>query len=271
MKTKRTLPILCVVLAFTPVARAALPVTDALRQAQAEVHHRETMLTLAEVTKNQRDQLTALNQQFTQLEKLNAVVGDPLKVTSLPGSEAVLGTSSGVAVGSTGSGGVAVTITASLAQLDGGHGIFTVIGDRFKTLDGTEVTRNESNYLPSAALIGARTDHEAVLKQVMERRQKLRDAGRQTLEAIRAASTLAEGQKLQGVLAALHLELDATDRDLFFAAQKTELQDIDNRNNKERQTTARNEEQATEIRTALARMTESLRPNTRPVSFRQNR
>lgn len=267
---KTTLPILCVVLAFTPVARAAIPVTDALRQAQAEVHHRETMLTLAEVTKNQRDQLTALNQQFTQLEQLTAAVGDPLKVTSLPGSEAVFGTPSG-ATAAAGSAGVSVTITASLAQLDAGHGIFTVIGDRFKTLDGTEVTRNESNYLPSAALIGARTDHEAVLKQVMERRQKLREAGQQTLEAIRAASTLAEGQKLQGVLAALHMELDATDRDLFFAAQKTELQDIDNRNDKERQTTARNEEQATEIRTALARMTESLRPNTRPVSFRQNR
>src|SRR5258706_198002 len=86
---------------------------------------------------------------------------------------------------------------------------------------------------PLFALTVSRTEQEATLKRVMERRQQLRDAARQTLEAIRVATTLTEVQKLQGVLAAQHLELDANDRDLFFAAQKTELQDIDNRNNKE--------------------------------------
>jgi len=258
------------VLAFEATLRAAIPVVDAPRQAQAEVHHQQTMLVLTEVTLNQRAQLDLLNQQLLQLEQLNAVVGDPLKVTSMPGSEAVLGASTGSQI-SPAPGGDKIAIQASLSHLDGGHGLFAVVGASFKTLDGTEITRNESGYLPMAAIVGARSEHEATLKTVMERRQQLREGARQTLEAIGAATTLAEVQKLHAVLSAQHLELDANDRDLFFTAQKTELQDIDNRNNKERETLARNEEQAAEIRTALARMAESLQIKSQPLRLRRSR
>jgi len=78
-------------------------------------------------------------------------------------------------------------------------------------------------------------------------------------------------QMLQGILAGLHLELDATDRDLQFAAQRLQVQTVDNQNDRERQSLARQEEQATEIRLSLKRMSEALHPNTQPVSLHQTR
>ena len=67
----------------------------------------------------------------------------------------------------------------------------------------------------------------------------------------------------------LHLELDATDRDLQFAAQRLQVQAIDNDNADKRQGLARQEEQTDEIRRSLKRLVEGLRPNTKPVQLRE--
>jgi hypothetical protein len=162
---------------------------------------------------------------------------------------------------------LAASVAATLA--DDGRGLFTVVGGQFKSLDGEAAKRVEQTFKPVSAMVDRRKEFEAVAQEVNQRREQLRAAARQTLELLRAANTDAEVQKCQGVLLGLHLELDATDRDLQFAAQRLQVQAIDNDNADKRQGLARQEEQTDEIRRALKRLVEGLRPNTKPVQLRE--
>lgn len=251
---------LSLILASWTSLTAGIPVTDVAALTQRERHHQEVML-------QQREQITVLERQLVELKHLNQTTGDPALVRSLPGL-GVIKTPLRIGVVEDAAQPLAVSVTSALA--DDGRGLFTVLAAQFKTLDGESVSRREQMFKPEAAVVARREQFEAVVEAVSRRREQLREAARQALEQLRGASTDAEVQKLQGVLLGLHLELDATDRDLQFAAQRLQVQAIDNDNASKRQEKARQEEQTEEIRRSLKRLTEGLRPNTKPVHLHQS-
>jgi hypothetical protein len=258
---KTLLHSLWLLLTLTRTLASGIPVVDAAALAQRERHHAEAML-------QQRQQTGVLERQFGELRHLNNIIGDPGTVRSLPGFD-VLRTPLRLGDVTDPAKPLAAAVAATLA--DDGRGLFTVVGAQFKSLDGEAVKRLEQTFKPVSAMVDRRKEFEAVAQEVNQRRDQLRSAARQTIEQLRVATTIAETLKCQGVLLGLHLELDATDRDLQFAAQRLQVQAIDNDNADKRQGLARQEEQTDEIRRSLKRLVEGLRPNTKPVQLRQTK
>ncbi len=132
-------------------------------------------------------------------------------------------------------------------------------GDSFVTRDGRLVARAD-DFKPEAAVFGAVRDYDAVQEDVAPRRESLRAGIQQTLTQLQAATTHSAVQKGIGVLLAQQAELEATDRELTFAAQKAVLLDLQNRAERDRQEKAGRQEQAQEFTEALRHLGAALRP-----------
>lgn len=265
MKTWLTLS-LALFLSTTGRLSAQMAVIDVKQTTQNWKEHLEDMTKFKEMIDNQLLQFTTLTQQLAQLTFVSSVLGNPATNLALPGIAAVLTSinAAGVALSRVE---LLAETTAAIAHFDNGRGIFRAVGESFQTSDGRTVLRQVDAYKPLAAVIQATANHDTVYEDVMKRRRALREASRDTLQQLRTATTDAESQKLQGVLLGQMAELSATDHEADFATQRAVVQDIANRNDRLRQDEARREEQAQEIGDAVKKVTDLLRPNTKPLKL----
>jgi hypothetical protein len=260
MKTKTL--ILTALIGFGPSLYAQIPVTDVGVIAGQATELARTM----EMIANQSQQITILTQQLDQAQFLSRVLGDPATIRSMSGIQALFAN-----LASTGSNEARIALIAQTKPLDAeqysGAGLFHVVGNTFTTLDGQVIHRDDESYKPYAAIINAVGNHDAVERDVLQRRQNLRTAMQQTLQGLQAATTEAEVAKLHGVLLGQLVELEATDHELSFASQRAMVQDIDSPNDAQRQEAAAHEEQAAEFHRSVDNLRQLLRPPTSPVSF----
>ena len=162
-----------------------------------------------------------------------------------------------IASKSTGTGGVNFT----------GSGLYRAPSQRFTTADGETHKRDVDSYRKYDAIAQASRSFEDVLRDTEERRQSVRKQLQRTLEDLKSATTIADVQKLQGVLTAQNAELATIDRERDAALGRVVVQNINNQNDAARQSQARREESGAAFRKATERFGYMLTPDTSPAQF----
>ena len=102
---------------------------------------------------------------------------------------------------------------------------------------------------------------------VLQRRQALKDAIASTTEALQSATTASEVQKLTGVLIGQNAALAATDKEIDQAVAVSVEQDIENRNDAQKQAAAEQEEQKAEMVETFDNYRTNFQLNTQPPMF----
>ncbi|MCI0537823.1 MAG: hypothetical protein L0Z50_21625 [Verrucomicrobiales bacterium] len=215
---------------------------------------------------NQVQQINRLQSQLEQLQQYNKVFGDPSRILSVVGVNGLVNALRHTPVGR--------TITELQRIADGtatltydGNGIYEQIGVTFKTPAGKDVEREAAEYKPYEAVNRTTQNYTNVTADVLARRPTLKEQIAVTTERLQAATTASEVQKLTGVLIGLNGALSATDKELDQAVSLSLIQDIENRNNAEKQIQARREEQKAEMLETFGNYRATFQLNTQPPVF----
>jgi len=243
MKTKTIASLVLTAAALT--ARADLPVIDPALLAQA--------LEQMQITLGQLRQIT------TEVERL----GNP--ATYRPaGANAAIQSLNALGVGKTWSE-LRNLASGQAAMTDVGGGLYRAVGQAITTSTGLQYSRPADDFRKFDAITEATSTLEAVLKDTEVRRQKARDDIKATTEQLRVAQTVAEIQKLQGVLAAQAADLGSIDRERDAALNRVLIQKIENENDVAKQAQARQENRVVDFQSSQQTMGQFLTPNTNPV------
>ena len=146
-----------------------------------------------------------------------------------------------------------------------GDGLYHPPGETITTSDGQQFERPAEPFRKFDAITRGRAALENVMHDTEERRQDLRSQIKSSASQLQAAPTLAEVQKLQGVLIAQNAELGAVQHERDDALSKILVQGIENQTDAARQEEARLEERIVDFRTASVKLGRLLIPNTQPV------
>ena len=106
-----------------------------------------------------------------------------------------------------------------------------------------------------AAVINSASNYVAVADNAAQRRETIKDQIAQTTEQLQNATTDAEVQKLHAVLTSLNGDLASTDDEVNQAADSAMVQDIQNRNDQQKQIQALTEQQNAEFKEAVSNYT----------------
>lgn len=208
-------------------------------------------------------QVTVAGQQLDQLKTELKRLGDPAAIRAGM-APALLQSLSRTGVGQTGYA-LRTSATGSAGVAYDGDGLYTPPGEVITTSDGQTFQRPLEPYKKFDAITRARAALEDVMRDTEQRRQQLRSQIKSTVAQLQSAQTLAEVQKLQGVLTAQNSELAAVDRERDAAVNEVMVQNIENQTDAARQEEARGDEHAVDFRTATDKLGRFLTPDPTPV------
>lgn len=218
-----------------------------------------------EVINNQVSQIQQLTEQVETLHHYVDLFGDPAKI--VPASVGALSADlKKTELGQTLTD-LQRAADATTAMLDSGAGLYHVIGKDFVTPEGKRISRQKEPYRPIAAIQKTAANYLEVSRDAAARRIALKAEVARTTDALKAAKTDAEVQKLTGVLTGLTAALESTDHEVAQATASAVVQDIANRADEQRQTEARKEQQHAEFTEALDKYGKTFRLMNAPVSF----
>ena len=129
------------------------------------------------------------------------------------------------------------------------------MGTSFQTPGGQTIQRPANQYEPFAAIINTASNYVTVADNAAQRRATIKDQIAQTTQQLQNATTDAEVQKLHGVLTSLNGDLASTDDEVNQAASSAMVQDIQNRNDQQKQIQALTEQQNAEFTEAVSNYT----------------
>jgi hypothetical protein len=205
-------------------------------------------------------------QQLQQLEKYNQAFGDPAQILNVSGVSALTADLTKTAVGK--------TIAAIEQSADGvsalsydANGLFHEIGTTFTTPSGNKIPRDATDYKPFEAINNATANYTNVAADVSQRRQKLKEDIAATTKALQSATTASEVQKLAGVLIGQSAALAATDKEVDQAVAVSVVQDIENRNDAQKQIAAAAEQRKAEVIEAFSNYRTNFQLNVQPPLF----
>jgi hypothetical protein len=247
-------------------AHAQLVVYDPLSNVTQILNEVENLAEYAEMIDNEVQQIDSLSSQLQQLQQYNQAFGNPAQNLNITGTSAVtadltqtpLGLTFSVVAGSS-------TGTAALTYDD--NGVYHQIGASFTTPSGNQTQRETSDYKPNDAINKATENYTNVTADVLQRRQALKNAIAATAQSLQSATTASEVQKLTGILIGEDAALAATDREIDQALAVSVEQDIENRNDQQKQQTADQEEQKAEAVEAFGNYRTTFQLNTQPPQF----
>jgi hypothetical protein len=251
-------------LAFT--ADAQMVVYDPIVNIEQILSEAENIAEYVDMVDNQVQQITQLSDQLQQLENYNQAFGNPAQILNVTGVNAITSDLTQTPLGE--------TISAVEKAADGtdaltydANGLYHDIGATFTTPSGNSVQRNAADYKPNQAINNATANYSSVTQNVLSRRQALKDAIAQTIQSLQSASTASEVQKLTGVLLGQQAALSATDKEIDQAVDVSVEQDIENRNDQQKQATANQEQQKAEMMESLGNFRTTFKLNTQPPQF----
>jgi hypothetical protein len=263
---KKLIALTAVSLSLAFSARAQWIVYDPISNVQQILDQAENIAQYVDMVDNQVQQITQLSDQLQQLQQYNKEFGDPSQILNVTGVSALtsdltqtpLGQSI-AAIEKTSDGVAALTYDA--------NGLYHQVGATFTTPSGSQIQRNANDYKPNEAVNNATANYTNVTADIMQRRQALKDAIALTTEALQSATTASEVQKLTGVLIGQQSALAATDKEIDQAVGVSVEQDIENRNDQQKQATAEQEEQKAEMVESFDNYRTSFQLNTQPPTF----
>jgi hypothetical protein len=143
----------------------------------------------------------------------------------------------------------------SSAMTYNNSGIYATVGTSFKTPGGQTIQRPTNQYQRFSAIINTASNYVTVADNAAQRRATIKTNIAQTTQQLQSATTDAEVQKLNGVLASLDGDLASTDDEVNQAAASATVQDIQNRNDQQKQIQALTEQQNAEFTEAISNYT----------------
>jgi hypothetical protein len=249
---KKLIATIAIALPLALSTQAQYIVYDPTMNIQQIIDEAESIAKYVQMIDNQVQQIQTLTDQLNQFEHYEALFGDPSKVVlsmvaplaaDLQSLEPGLNLENLVA---NADGNTALTYNDS--------GIYATVGVSFQTPRGQTIQRPADQYKPFAAIINSASNYVAVADNAAKRRTTIKGQIAQTTQQLQNATTDAEVQKLQGVL---------TNQ----AASSALVQDIQNRNDQQKQVQALTEQQNAEFTEAVSNYTAKFQLLNQPVPF----
>jgi len=263
MKKLIALTIVTVSLAFS--ARAQWIVYDPTMNIQQIMAQAQNIAKYIEMINNQTQQIRTLTDQLNEFKHYEDLFGDP-KAVLLSTVQPLVNDLRKTEIGQTLTT-LETTVNAGEAMLYNASGLFHSVGTTFSTPNGTTVTRRQAPYLPLAAVQKTTANYLSVSTDAAARRIALKEQIAETTDALKAANTDAEVQKLTGVLIGLSSALNNTDYEINQATASALVQDVANRNDAQRQIEARKEQQHAEFTEAVQKYGQTFRLMNAPTAF----
>ena len=262
---KKLIAIIAVALPLAFSARAQWIVYDPTSNIQQILDEAQSIAKYVQMINNQVQQINTLTSQLTEFKNYEAVFGNPAKVVlsmvaplevDLKNLEPGLNLENLVA---NADGNIALTFNDS--------GIYATVGTSFQTPRGQTIQRPVNQYEPFSAIINTASNYVAVADNAVQRRATIKAQIAQTTQQLQAATTDAEVQKLHGVLTSLNADLASTDDEVNQAASSAVVQDIQNRNDQQKQIQALTEQQNAEFTEAVSNYATKFQLLNQPVQF----
>ena len=262
---KKIIALTLVTLGVAVSARAQWIVYDPASNIQGILNTAQEIAKFVEVINNQVQQIQTLTDQLNEFKHYESLFGDPKAVllsTVQPLVNDLRKTELGQTLTTLES-----TVNAGQAMLYDANGLFHSVGTTFTTPNGVTVTRQQPTYLPVAAVQKTTDNYLSVSTDATSRRIALKGQIAATTDALKAAQTDAEVQKLTGVLIGLSSALNNTDYEINQATTAAVVQDIANRNDAQRQIEAKKEQQQAEFTEAMQKYGQKFRLMNSPTAF----
>jgi hypothetical protein len=262
---KKIIAVIAVALPLVYSARAQWIVYDPISNIQQILDETENMAEFVDMVDNQVQQIETLDNQLSQFENYENLFGNPSQV-ALPMVSALDSDLQSLEPGqnleklvSSADGNLALTYNDS--------GIYATVGASFQTPGGQTIQRPVNQYEPFAAVINTASNYVSVADNAAQRRATIKDEIAQTTQQLQAATTDAQVQKLHGVLTSLNGDLASTDDEVNQAAASAVVQDIQNRNDQQKQMQALTEQQDAEFEESVSNYTAKFQLLNQPVQF----
>jgi len=262
---KRLIALALVTVGISLSARAQWIVYDPTSNIQQIIDQAENIAKYIEMIDNQVQQIQTLTDQLSEFKHYEDLFGDPKSVllsTVKPLTDDLRKTELGQTLTT-----LEGTVNASQAMLYNAGGLFQSIGTTFTTPGGLTITRQQLPFKPVAAVQKTTDNYLSVSTDATARRIALKEQIATTTDALKAATTDAEVQKLTGVLIGLSSALNNTDYEINQATTSALVQDIANRNDAQRQVEANKEQQHAEFTEALQKYGQTFRLMNAPTAF----
>lgn len=262
---RKMIAIAVVALSLACSARAQWIVYDPTSNIQQILNEVQNLAEFAQMIDNQVQQIQTLGDQLSEFKNYEKVFGDPSAValsmaaplvSDLQHVEPVTNLENLV---SSADGKDALTYN------DGG--IYSMVGVDFQTPGGLTVQRPADQYKKYAVINATANNYVSVAGDAARRRTALKNVIAQVTEQLKNATTDAEVQKLHAVLTALNADLASTDDEVNQAAASAVVQDIQNRNDQQKQVQALTEQQNAAFEEAVSNYATKFQLLSQPVSF----
>ena len=263
---KKLIALTIVALSLTFSARAQWIVYDPTVNIEQIISEAENIAEYVDMVDNQVQQITQLSDQLQQLQQYNKAFGDPSQILNVTGVSALTSDLTQTPLGQTISS-VEQSANGVAALTYDANGLYNQIGATFITPSGNQIQRDATDYKPFEAINNATANYSNVTANVLQRRQALKDAIASTTESLQSATTASEVQKLTGVLVGQNAALAATDKEIDQAVAVSVEQDIENRNDAQKQAVAAQEQQKAEVVEAFSNYRTNFQLNTQPPMF----
>lgn len=262
---KKLIALALVLFGLSIPARAQWVVYDPVNNVQQILAAAAEIAKFVEMINNQVQQIQALNDQLDEFKDYKEKFGDPRAValsmvTALNAD--LMRTELGQDLDE-----LLTIADGAYALTYDGAGIFQTVGETFATPRGQTITRPADRYKPFAAVSRTADNYITVAEDVTARRVAIKNQIAQTTAQLRSATTDAEVQKLQGVLSSFNADLASTDAEVNQAIGSVLVQDIQNRNDQQKQQRALLERQNAEFEEAITNYTAKFRLLNAPSVF----
>jgi membrane-associated HD superfamily phosphohydrolase len=225
----------------------------------------ENLAEYAIMIDNEVEQIQTLGDQLSEFKNYENLFGNPSQV-ALPMVSALDSDLQNIEPGQ--------NLENLVANADGNYaltyndsGIYATVGASFQTPGGQTIQRPADQYKPFAAINNAANNYVTVADNAGQRRATIKDQIAQTTQQLQDATTDAEVQKLHGVLTSLNSDLASTDDEVNQAAASAMVQDIQNRNDQQKQVQALTEQQNAAFQEAVSNYTAKFQLLDEPTVF----
>ncbi|HLX72738.1 MAG TPA: type IV secretion system protein [Verrucomicrobiae bacterium] len=262
---KKLIAIIAIALPLALSTRAQYIVYDPTMNIQQIIDEAESIAKYVQMIDNQVQQIQTLTQQLNQFEHYEALFGDPSKVVLsmvAPLSADLQSVEPGLNLEN-----LVANADGNIALTYNDSGIYSTVGTSFQTPRGQTIQRPANQYKAFSAVINSASNYVAVADNAAKRRASIKNQIAQTTQQLQNATTDAEVQKLQGVLSSLNGDLASTDDELNQAADSALVQDIQNRNDQQKQIQALTEQKNAEFTEAVSNYTAKFQLLNQPVAF----
>jgi hypothetical protein len=262
MKTVR----IAILILLANHAGAQWIVYDPTMNAQQIISQAENMAKYVQMIDNQVQQINTLTHQLEELQKYNQAFGNPATLLNITGVTGLANDLARQPVGQS-YGQIQAGSQGQKAMTFNGSGLYFTIGETYTTPSGSQIQREPNKYRENAAVENTVQNYTNVLNDVLNRRRTIKNNIATTTKKLQSATTASEVQKLTGVLVGLNGDLAGADKEVDHAVSQAVVQDAENRDNTEKQSKARTEEQQTEFSEALTNYGTTFQPITGPPTF----